>query len=283
MTIIDGILQGLIQGLTEFLPISSSGHLSLYQHFTNNHGEGAFSFTLVLHLGTLLAVCIVFYRDIIELIKEFFLSVRDIFGRKFSYKNASPYRRMLVMLIITVVMLGFALPLKDTIEGFAEDSDILIEGVCFLITSALLFFGAAAAASGKNKKTAAEATLFDAVKVGFAQMLAMLPGVSRSGSTTSTGLMCGFDREFAVKFSFLMGIPAILGGVLLDVFDMAKSGYTFELLPTAVGFVVALISGILSIKLLQFILKKDKLKVFAFYTLAVGVISIAVGIYEHIA
>ncbi len=279
MSIVDGFLQGLIQGLSEFLPISSSGHLSLYQHFTDNSGEGAFSFTLVLHLGTLLAVFIVYYRDIIELAKEAFLSVGDIARRRFSYKNASPYRRMLILLAITFFLLFFALPLTGIIERFAEDDDIMVEGVCFLITSALLFFGSSVK---NNTKTAKDATILDAVKVGLAQILAMLPGVSRSGSTVSTGLMCGFDREFAVKFSFLMGIPAILGGAVLEFFDMLETGFTLPILPTVVGFVTALISGVASIKLLQLVLKKNKFRIFAIYTLIIGIISISFGIYSYI-
>ncbi len=268
MTVLDGILQGIIQGLTEFLPVSSSGHLALYQYFSGTSGEGALSFSLLLHLGTLLAVVIVFKDDVISLVKELFLSLRDIFAGKFSIKGASPERKMLLLLITATLPLLVVIPFKGVIESLAEDSNIMVEGICFLITASLLFF-ASKATSGEIESE--KAGYKSAILIGIAQILALLPGVSRSGSTMSAGLLNGYKKSYAVKFSFLMGIPAILGGAILDAIDMIGQDVPFDLLPAVVGFVTALVVGIASIKLLQYILKSDKLAIFAYYTLALGV------------
>ncbi len=279
MTIADGIFQGIIQGVTEFLPISSSGHLSLYQHFTNNSGEGALSFSLMLHLGTLLAVCIVYRQDILDLVKELGLCVADIFKGRFSFKTDKPQRKLLFMLVVATLPLFAVVWAMDFIESFAQDSDIIVEGISFLITSCLLFF---ASRQKSGTITAKEAKVPTALFVGLAQVLALFPGVSRSGSTVSAGLMQGYKKSFAVKLSFLMGIPAILGGTVLDTVDMIQTGSTLEVAPVAVGFVTALIAGIASIKLLQFVLKTDKLFIFAIYTLILGLTTVGIGIFEHL-
>ncbi len=280
MTIVDGILQGIIQGLTEFLPVSSSGHLALYQHFSRTSGEGALSFSLLLHLGTLLAVCIVFYKDIISLFKELFGTIKDIFTGKFNVKNATPERKLLYLLVIATLPLFAFVPFMGVIEGFAEDSNIFVEGICFLITACLLFF---ASKERKGEIDSAKATYKSAVVVGLAQVLALFPGVSRSGSTMSGGLLNGYKKSYAVKFSFLMGIPAILGGAILDAVDMVGQEVPFDTLPAIVGFLTALVVGIASIKLLQYVLKSDKLVIFAYYTLALGVIVIGYSIISFIA
>ncbi|MDE5916630.1 MAG: undecaprenyl-diphosphate phosphatase, partial [Oscillospiraceae bacterium] len=139
MTALESIVQGIIQGLTEFLPVSSSGHISLYQHFTGNSGEGALLFSAVLHLGTLVAVFIAFRTTIWALIKEMFSLIGDVFTGKFKWKGMNPERRMILMLIISLFMLIPFYIFKDYFEKVAEDSDIIIEGICFLYTSLILF------------------------------------------------------------------------------------------------------------------------------------------------
>ncbi len=268
MTALDGFFQGIIQGITEFLPVSSSGHLAIYQYFTNTSGEGALSFSLLLHLGTLLAVVIVFKEDVVSLIREFFLSIKDIFKGNFSIKRATPERKLLLLLIAATIPLIIVVPFKSYIESLAEDSSILIEGICFLITASLLFF---ASKETKGEIDSSNASFKKAFLVGLAQILALFPGVSRSGSTMSAGLLNGFKKSYAVKFSFLMGIPAILGGAILDVLDMVGENVPFEAAPAIIGFMTALVVGIASIRLLQYILNSDKLIIFAYYTLALGV------------
>ncbi len=279
MSILSAILQAIIQGITEFLPVSSSGHLSLYQHFTGNSGEGALMFSALLHLGTLAAVCTVFYKQIWELIKEFCLMVKDIFTGNFSIKDASPQRRVVFMYIIsTAILIPFVI-FKGVFEGFAEDGSILMEGICFLYTAAILFM---ADRTAKGSKRAVDMKYKDATTIGFFQGIALLPGVSRSGSTISAGLFCGLTREAAVSYSFILGIPAILGGCLIEVKDGIAQEADIGVLPCIIGFVVAAIVGFLAIKLVQMLIKSDKFKVFWIYLGILGAVVIIIAIIEAI-
>ena len=280
MGFLSTIFQAIIQGLTEFLPVSSSGHLSLYQHFTGNSGEGALFFSAILHLGTLLAVFICFRKTIIELIKEFFFMLKDIFTGKFKWKEMNGYRRMVIMIIIsTLCLLPFIL-FKDWFEGIAEDSSIFAEGLCFLYTAAILFMSDKCT---KRNKKYDDITVKDSLTVGFFQGVALLPGVSRSGSTMSAGLFSGFSRSMAVQYSFILGIPAILGSCLLEVKDAVSentvpvsAGYCI------LGFCVAAFVGICAIKMVNWLVKSDKFKYFAYYTLILGVIVLIIAIAEMI-
>lgn len=279
MSILSAILQAIIQGITEFLPVSSSGHLSLYQHFTGNSGEGALMFSALLHLGTLVAVCTVFYKQIWELIKEFCLMIKDIFTGNFSVRDASPQRRVVFMYIISTAMLIPFVIFKGVFEGFAEDGSILMEGICFLYTAAILFM---ADRTSKGSKKAIDMKYKDATTIGFFQGVALLPGVSRSGSTISAGLFCGLTREAAVSYSFILGIPAILGGCLIEVKDGIAQKADIGFLPCIIGFVVAAIVGFLAIKLVQMLIKSDKFKVFWIYTGILGAVVIIIAIIEAI-
>lgn len=279
MSILSAILQAIIQGITEFLPVSSSGHLSLYQHFTGNSGEGALMFSALLHLGTLAAVCTVFYKQIWELIKEFCLMVKDIFTGNFSINDASPQRRVVFMYIISTALLIPFVIFKGVFEGFAEDGSILMEGICFLYTAAILFM---ADRTAKGSKRAVDMKYKDATTIGFFQGIALLPGVSRSGSTISAGLFCGLTREAAVSYSFILGIPAILGGCLIEVKDGIAQEADIGVLPCIIGFVVAAIVGFLAIKLVQMLIKSDKFKVFWIYLGILGAVVIIIAIIEAI-
>ena len=279
MNIFEAIMQGIIQGLTEFLPVSSSGHLSLYQHFTGNSGEGALLFSAVLHLGTLVAVFTAFRKTIWELIKELGFMIKDIFTGKFKWKEMNPPRRAIIMMIISLLMLIPFFIFKDFFEGVSEDSDIIVEGICFLYTATILFFSDRCV---KGNKKFGDITVKNAVTVGAFQGVALLPGVSRSGSTISGGLFCGFERETAVQYSFILGIPAILGGCLLQVKDAVdQKAMDIEPLNFAVGFIVSAIVGICAIKMVNWLVKSDKFKIFAVYTLILGVVVIGIGIFEH--
>ncbi|MGN1133930.1 MAG: undecaprenyl-diphosphate phosphatase [Oscillospiraceae bacterium] len=274
------IIQAIIQGLTEFLPVSSSGHLSLFQHFTGRSGEGALMVSAVLHLGTLLAVFVCFRKTIWELIKEFVFMIRDIFTKKFHWKTMNGYRRMVIMIIISTACLIPFYIFKGWFEGIAQDSSILAEGFCFLYTAAILFMSCKCT---KRHKKPEDITVKDSVTVGFFQCIALLPGVSRSGSTISAGLFSGFSRSLAVQYSFILGIPAILGSCLVEV----KEAVTTDAAPIGfgeclVGFVVSAVVGICAIKMVNWLLKSDKFKVFAYYTLAIGTITIIVAIIEAI-
>lgn len=279
MNIFEAIMQGIIQGLTEFLPVSSSGHLSLYQHFTGNSGEGALLFSAVLHLGTLVAVFTAFRKTIWELIKELGFMIKDIFTGKFKWKEMNPPRRAIIMMIISLLMLIPFYIFKDFFEGVSEDSDIIVEGICFLYTATILFLSDRCV---KGNKKFGDITVKNAVTVGAFQGVALLPGVSRSGSTISGGLFCGFERETAVQYSFILGIPAILGGCFLQVKDAVdQKAMDIEPLNFAVGFIVSAIVGICAIKMVNWLVKSDKFKIFAVYTLILGVVVIGIGIFEH--
>ncbi|MCD7805297.1 MAG: undecaprenyl-diphosphate phosphatase [Oscillospiraceae bacterium] len=279
MSILSAIWQGIIQGLTEFLPVSSSGHLSLFQHFTGTSGEDGLVLTAVLHLGTLVAVCFVYYKQIWELIKEFGRMIKDIFTRNFSIDNASPERRLLFMFIISTAMLiPFAI-FKGFFESFSEDGSILMEGICFLYTAAILFM---ADMQSKGSKKMTDLKYSDSVKIGFFQGVALLPGVSRSGSTISAGIFCGLSRDAAVSYSFILGIPAIIAGCISEIGGAIGSESSVGFFPCLVGFIVAAVVGFLAIRLIQYIIKSDKFKIFWIYTGVLGIVTIFIAILEAI-
>ena len=280
MGYINAIFQAIIQGLTEFLPVSSSGHLSLYQHFTGNSGEGALMFSAILHLGTLVAVFVAFRKTIFALIKELGVLIKDIFTGKFKWKEMNGERRMIIMIIVsTACLIPFYL-FKDWFTGIAEDASIFAEGICFLYTAGILYMSDRCI---KKNKVAKDITAKDAVTVGFFQGIALLPGVSRSGSTISAGLFTGFLRSTAVQYSFILGIPAILGGCLLEVKDAVETNATsVSIGQCAVGFIVAAFVGICAIKLVDWLVKSDKFKIFAYYTFGLGVIVLVISIIEMI-
>lgn len=277
MRFVNVMIQAIIQGLTEFLPVSSSGHLSLYQHFTGKSGEGALMLSVFLHLGTLVAVFIAFRDTIWALIKELGFLIRDILGGKFKWSEMNGERRLIFMLIFSTAMLIPFYFFKDFFEGISEDSSVLVEGICFLYTSAILFMSDRFSHGTKVPK---DIKVKDSLVVGAFQGVALLPGVSRSGSTISSGLLCGFSRDTAVRYAFILGIPAILGGGLLEAADAVKSHVAFDPAEITLGFVVAAIVGLASIKMVQWLLKSDKFKVFAVYTFILGLAVIGVSIYE---
>ena len=279
MTVLDAIWQAIIQGLTEFLPVSSSGHLSLYQHFTGNSGDGALMFSALLHLGTLVAVIVVFWQQIAKLVTEFLAMIKDIFTGKFSVKNARPERRVIFMFIIsTAVLIPFYI-FKGFFESFAEDTSIFVEGLCFLYTAAILIM---ADLTEKGRKRMVDLRSPDAVRIGFFQAVALLPGVSRSGSTISAGIFSGLKREEAVSYSFILGIPAILGGGLSELIDGIGQESSAGVLPCIIGVIVAAVVGFGAIKLVQWLMKTDRFRIFAIYTAALGIIVIVISIIEAI-
>jgi undecaprenyl-diphosphatase len=278
MTVLQAFLQGVLQGLTEFLPVSSSGHLSLFQYFTGNSGESGFLFSILLHAGTLVAVCIVFWKTIWGLIQEAFSLLRDLFTGRFDAKQMRPQRRMLLFLVLSLLPLFLMFLFKDIISSFSEDKDIVVEGFCFLITGTLLMF---AYGADKGRKKAGSMTARDALAVGGAQLFATMPGISRSGSTITAGLLCGFDRAYAVAYSFILGIPAVLGAIVLEAKDALDAGSVGSPFRCSGRVYQLTLFGILSIKLVQWIVKDNKLNYFGWYTLALGIAAISVGSIDH--
>ena len=279
MSIWDALVQGIVQGVTEFLPISSDGHLSLVQHFTGTTSDSSLLFTVLLHLGTVFAVFFVFRRLIGELILEFFHMLGDIVKGRFRWKGMSVTRRMVVMVIVAELPLFAFLPLKDLFSHWSQDGDIVVEGISFLATGCLLMMGHWAGKRDGDKIISVP----DSLAIGAFQGLAALPGVSRSGSTIAAGLFLGLPKQYAVQFSFVIGLPAILAANVLEIGDAVEQSTSVEWAPVLVGVLVAAVVGFFAIKALELLVKKDKMNVFGIYCLSLGTLVLLEGLYEHAA
>lgn len=279
MDIVNVIIQAVVQGLTEFLPVSSSGHLSVIQHITGYAGDSALILMIVLHLGTLVAVFAAFWGTIRGMIKEFFLTIGDIFTGKFSWKNMNANRRMMFMVIIATLVLVPVYFFKDFFTAREGDGDIIFEGFAFLFTAIMLFLSDRC----HGTKTGEQMKVRDAITVGLFQCVALFPGVSRSGSTTAAGLFCGLDKSTAVSFAFVLGIPAILGGSMLELGDALQNDMQLDWIALGIGFVVSAVVGFLAIKLVKWLLEKDRFKVFGVYTLLLGILCVLGGIWENVS
>ena len=285
MNLLEAIIMGIIQGATEFLPVSSSGHLAIFKNIFHINTDTGILFDILLHAGTLVAIFVVYYKDIWELIVEacamlglVFSNLAILFHNIFSkekkeYKKiiTGTYRRFVLLIIMsTLVTMCIALPFEKAIGSAGET--LLVPGICLCVTSVILFV---ADRVKPGSKTAAEATYKNSFFVGLAQGIATLPGISRSGSTVTAGLICGFEREFAVKYSFIMSIPAILGACVLEIPDLVGAGLAAsEVANYAVGMAVAAVVGYICIKAMLLTVKKNKFKWFSIYCLIAGVISV---------
>ncbi|MBO7276047.1 MAG: undecaprenyl-diphosphate phosphatase [Clostridia bacterium] len=265
------LVLGIVQGLTEFLPVSSSGHLALMQNILDVHKylDDMLAFDVVLHLGTLTAVAVAFWSDIRELFVEFFGFARDGFKVK-----DRPYRRMIVLLLISTALMVPAALLDGVVSAIMGSS--LFIGCALCVTAVMLTF---ADKTGGGDKTAKDAPYRSALVVGIMQLFAVIPGISRSGSTLCGGLFCGYDRSYAVKFAFILSIPAVLGAAVLQLPDMFAGGFDKALLlPCVIGFVTSAVFGYLAIKTVQWLTQKRSLRFFGIYCAAVGIISILLSI-----
>ena len=233
-------------------------------------------FTVLLHLGTLLSVFVYYWRDVLDLIREFFLGVGAPFSRTRGEQRQTPppARKLVLLIIIATLPLFLILPVKDAIE--AAMNNVTFVSLALLATGFILFFSDRMA---KGRKTEKNATILDAVLVGLAQAIGTLPGISRSGATISAGLLRGFDRTFAVRFSFLMSMPAVLGANILTLKDVIETGaIDLEFLPVyLVGMVTAAVVGWLAIRLVNLLSSKGKFGAFAWYCWIVGAVSLVAG------
>ena len=275
MEVLKVIIMGLIQGLTEFLPISSSGHLAIFGNMLGWQDSGIL-FEVLLHVGTLAAVFAAFYKDIADLIKEGFLLVGRFFlalAGKIKCRQVLNNDKKYFVCYILLSMLPTAalgLLLKKTIEEAYTGT--LIPGIGLLVTGAILLYTLKVPAGKKGEK---EMTFGDALLIGTAQGIATLPGVSRSGSTIVTARVRGLTPELAVRFSFIMSIPAILGAAVLQIHDGAAESLSAGTLGLyLLGAAVAAVSGFLCIKWLLGIIRKGKLYYFAYYCFGMGVLAI---------
>ena len=271
MSLLSSILLGVIQGVAEFLPISSSGHLAIAEHFLGMSGASDIPefFDVLLHLGTLVAVFVAYWDDVRDMVVEFFCGVRDL-ARGSTPTPVPPARRMILLIIVGTLPLLVVLPIKDLVEGLADN--MYFVATALLVTGCLLF---ASDRVKKGRKTEKSATMVDVLLVGVAQAIATCPGISRSGTTITAGCFRGFDRKFAVRFSFLLSIPAILGANILSLKDAVEAGIIWADVPVyLVGVVVSAVVGYACIRLLKMIADRGKFGAFAYYCWAVGVLTL---------
>lgn len=275
MNMLNAIILGLVQGIAEFLPISSSGHLSLFENLLGIGGLAAMEentlFNILLHLATLVAVIIAYWTDVRDMVVEFF---RWIGGKKREKAKGSkpniPMRRQLLMVIIATLPLVLVLPIHDKVEMLGAYPWVI--GIMLILTGFMLFISDRMPRGTKNEKTM---TVTDALVVGLCQAVATIPGLSRSGTTITAGMSRKMERPYAVKFSFLISLLSVTGAVCLKVLDVIKDGADWAMFPTyLVGMVIAGVVGYACIKLLQKIVSKGRFGGFAWYCWIVGALAI---------
>ncbi|MCR5145679.1 MAG: undecaprenyl-diphosphate phosphatase [Lachnospiraceae bacterium] len=287
MSIFEAIIMGLIQGLTEFLPVSSSGHLALFKILFGIESETGLFFDILLHVGTLCAIFIAFYKDIFAMLRQGFALVFDVICNFFIFiinifsKDKKCYRKVinnsyrkfvLLVLVSTIPTAIIGLLFDDYIEQ--ASTILIVPAVCLIVTGILLFISDKITNTYKTPKTTSTG---NALFIGICQGFATLPGLSRSGTTITACLACGFNRKYAVKYSFIMSIPAILGAAILEIKDVAISEIpTNEIINYLVGMVVAAVVGFICIKAMLLIVRKQKFKFFSIYCICVGLLSIVI-------
>jgi undecaprenyl-diphosphatase len=260
MSVIQAVLLGIVQGLTEFLPVSSSGHLAVLQNMFGFGGNGVLTFDIALHLATLAAVTAALWREVLAILRK-------------------PLDKLTWLLVTaTVPMVVVGVLFKDRIEAIFNGENLILVGACFLVTAIVLFAADRVREGGKDRK---EMTFLDAAIIGVAQCVAILPGISRSGATISASLFAGLKRDFAIRFSFLMAIPAILGPAAVDGVKLLKAGgeLGIEPLPLVAGMLAAGLTGFFAVKIMLRLFSRIGLRYFSYYLLALGAIVLAVRIF----
>lgn len=266
MDILQAIIIGLVQGLTEFLPVSSSAHLIFAQQALGVTDVGL-AFDVLLHVGTLVAVVGYFYNDIINMIKGFLLSLLDLKDGKFiSEIKKDPYKKLAWLTILATIPVGVVGVLfNDAVEAMFKG--LTVPAFLLLITGTLLYISQR---MNSGRIDVRNMSIKEALIMGCGQAVAVLPGLSRSGTTIAAGLFAGLDKEFAAKFSFILSIPAILGAAVFQLKDL--SGGNVEIGACIAGFIVAVISGYFAISVLLKIIREKSLDIFAYYCWIVGIV-----------
>ena len=266
MSWLEALLLGIIQGLTEFLPVSSSGHLEIGQALLGTAGEENLTFAIVVHTATVLSTLCILWKEVAQLFKGTFTTVK--------WNEDKNYVAMILVSMIPVFVVGMFF--KEQVEAFFG-SGLLLVGICLCVTAVLLAFSEWL--SKRRAGAGHEVGYKDAIIIGLAQAVAVLPGLSRSGTTIATGLLCGVKKESVTKFSFLMVLIPILGEAFLELLDMLSGEVVSSLgiVPMVVGFLAAFGSGCLACKFMINIVRRQKLIYFAIYCLCAGIFSI---VYE---
>ena len=269
MTYFSAFLLGLVQGIAEFLPISSSGHLSIAQNLLKIDAVVPEFFDVLLHLGTLAAVFVAYWRDICAMVTELIHGVSDL-AHGTTPRQVPPARRLILLIIVGTLPLFAILPVHKKVQALGNN--MVFIGAALVATGFLLF---ACDLVRKGKKTERSATLADVLVVGAGQAIATMPGISRSGMTITAGCFVGFERRFAVRFSFLLSIPAVLGANILSLKDAVAAGIVWAEVPMyLVGVVTAAVVGYVCIRLLRMVAEKGRFGAFAYYCWAVGLLTL---------
>lgn len=270
------LILGIIQGLAEFLPISSSGHLAiLHKAVKFDTGSNLF-FDVILHLGTLFAIFVYFRKDIFGILislKKVFAKWRNGSNLKSQYENDKDFRLFTFIFFGSIPTAVIGIIFKDYFEDFAKN--ITYVGIALLFTAFMLLLFEL---KKKATKTITKMTILDSFIIGTIQGIAIIPGISRSGSTISTAKILGIDKEVAARYSFLLSIPAVGGAFLLELKDALSSGIQIDFLTVTIGFVASFVVGILSLKFLVWLIKKASLKIFVAYCSIIGILAIYASI-----
>lgn len=276
MDIIQGIIIGIVQGLTEFLPVSSSAHLVFIQNILGV--QSSLAFDTFLHLGSLLAVLWFFRGDIVQMLKSWWLSIGDILQGRFKEGfDEDPYKRLAWYVILATVPVALAGVLfEDAVDALFAGA-LYVPAFFLFVTGTILYLSQRMASGEINFRTVSKK---EALFMGLGQACAVLPGLSRSGTTIAAGLVIGLDKEFAAKFSFILSIPAIFGAFVLQLKDIGSS-LDANFLPVILGFVAAFVAGYVAIKWMLDLIQKKNLDIFAYYCWAVGII-VFMGSIAHI-
>ena len=274
MSLLQSVFLGFVQGVAEFLPISSSGHLAIFQNlFHMTAGENDLFFDVFLHLGTLIAVFAVYWRDIQAMAAEVITMAFSGKNTRVSGERRLTRRLLLLIFVGTIPLLG-AVFWKDSVEKLYHNTFFI--GFALIVTGLMLYFSDHL---GSGEKTLKDMTLTDALLIGFGQMFAVIPGLSRSGATISVALARDFDREFAIKFSFLLSIPAVIGANILTFIDAVQEGITLSHIPLYLaGMVTAAVFGYLAIRLVRQLASRGRFGAFAYYCWGAGAFTLIVSL-----
>lgn len=273
LDILSAIILGAVQGLSEFLPISSSGHLALIPHLLGV--ETGLAFDTVLHIGTLIAIFTFFWKDIVNLIKGFILSIIDLSEGIDKFKeglNTIAEKRFAWLIIIGTIPTGIiGILFKDAVETVLRGTIFI--GFFLIVTGIILYYSER---HSSGNITAKDMSFKKAAIVGICQGLAVLPGISRSGSTIASGLCLGLEREYAARYSFLLSVPAVIAAGVLQIKDIANIDASMTVL--LAGFLSSVIFGYLAIKLLMKMIKGWSLDIFAYYCWIVGILTLVLSV-----
>ena len=277
MSILNAIFLGFVQGVAEFLPISSSGHLAVLQNVFNlqTAEEGHMFFDVLLHFGTLISIMIVYWKDIVYIVSDTVGLVRSSHDTFPEQRTERPGARMLLMLFFGTLPLFIILPFHDSLEQLYYKTGFI--GAAFLLNGCLLYVSDRIVPGRGNERSMC---IRNGLLIGCAQAVAIIPGISRSGSTITAGIATGQSRPFAMKYSLLMSIPAVLGANLLSLIKALKAGVEWSNFPAyLIGMIVSIVVGYFSIILLQRLLKKGKFGNFAYYMWGVGVVTLIASLF----